>query len=164
MDRRLATDAGEMSRAAGIRFTIRSPLRGETLTSRIRALRGRWPMTSSGMDRRWVGALSGSATLPCRPRSSPLWGSRLPRPRHGLGFCSRPCVSGAPPHGGIAYGVDRIVQRLFGAESIRDVIAFPKTASGADPLTGAPAPVGESQLREVGLQLRTGSTKGQRGR
>jgi len=48
----------------------------------------------------------------------------------------------------------RLVQRLLGADSIREVIAFPKTASGADPLTGAPAPVDEEQLRELGLALR----------
>ena len=58
-----------------------------------------------------------------------------------------------PPHGGIAYGVDRIVQRLCGAETIRDVIAFPKTASGFDLLTGAPAPVETAQLRELGVSL-----------
>ena len=58
---------------------------------------------------------------------------------------------GAPPHGGIAFGLDRIVAILAGRDSIRDVMAFPKTASGADPLTGAPAPVDEQQLRDLGV-------------
>jgi aspartyl-tRNA synthetase len=71
-----------------------------------------------------------------------------------FGFLLEALRYGAPPHGGIAYGLDRIVQRLAGADSIRDVIAFPKTASGADALTGAPAPVDDVQLRDVGLQLR----------
>jgi aspartyl-tRNA synthetase len=72
-----------------------------------------------------------------------------------FGFLLKALRYGAPPHGGIAYGLDRMVQRLLHADSIRDVIAFPKAASGSDPLTGAPAPVDEDQLRELGLALRT---------
>jgi aspartyl-tRNA synthetase len=60
---------------------------------------------------------------------------------------------GAPPHGGIAMGMDRIVMLMARQDRIRDVTAFPKAQSGADPLTGAPAPVDEAQLRELGLQL-----------
>jgi aspartyl-tRNA synthetase len=60
---------------------------------------------------------------------------------------------GAPPHGGIAMGMDRIVMLMAAKDAIRDVTAFPKAQSGADPLTGAPAPVEEAQLRELGLQV-----------
>ncbi len=70
-----------------------------------------------------------------------------------FGFLLDALRFGAPPHGGIAMGLDRIVQALAGAENIREVIAFPKAASGADPLTGAPAPVDAAQLRELGLRL-----------
>jgi aspartyl-tRNA synthetase len=71
-----------------------------------------------------------------------------------FGFLLEAQRYGSPPLGGIAYGLDRWVQRLIHADSIRDVIAFPKAASGADPLTGAPAPVDDVQLRDLGLSLR----------
>jgi len=70
-----------------------------------------------------------------------------------FGFLLDALAYGAPPHGGIALGIDRIVAIMLGHESIREVIAFPKTASGADPLTGAPAEVDSAQLRDLGLRL-----------
>jgi aspartyl-tRNA synthetase len=69
-----------------------------------------------------------------------------------FGFLLDALRYGAPPHGGIAMGVDRIVAIMAARDSIRDVIAFPKTASGGDPLTEAPAPVDDRQLRELGLR------------
>jgi aspartyl-tRNA synthetase len=60
---------------------------------------------------------------------------------------------GVPPHGGIAMGLDRLAMLMAGKETLRDVTAFPKAQSGADPLTGAPAPVPDEQLRELGIKV-----------
>jgi len=74
-----------------------------------------------------------------------------------FGFFVDALEFGTPPHGGIALGLDRIVAILAGEQSIREVIAFPKTQKGTCPLTDAPAPVDAKQLRELGIRVVEGS-------
>ncbi|MBU3691977.1 MAG: aspartate--tRNA ligase [Candidatus Nanopelagicaceae bacterium] len=71
-----------------------------------------------------------------------------------FGFLLEAFNYGPPPHGGIALGLDRLCALLAGAESIREVIAFPKTASGGDPLTGAPTPITDAQRKETGVDFK----------
>jgi aspartyl-tRNA synthetase len=70
-----------------------------------------------------------------------------------FGFLLDAFRHGAPPHAGFAFGIDRLVALLAGEENIREVIAFPKTQSGMDPLTGAPTPIDPRQLAELGLRV-----------
>jgi len=89
-----------------------------------------------------------------------LLGIEAEEAQHKFGFLLDALKYGAPPHGGIAFGIDRLAMLMAGADSIRDVIAFPKTQTAADPLTDAPTEVSEAQLRELHIRVRVPPTPG----
>jgi len=90
-----------------------------------------------------------------------LLGMGAAEARDKFGFLLDALRYGCPPHGGIAFGLDRLVMLMAGASSIREVIAFPKTQTASCPLTSAPAPVSDSQLRDLGIRLRGTVTNSQ---
>ena len=155
LGRRLAAArSGARRRAAGRRCTTRSP------PSRARSTRAtRAAIRARAYDLVWNGSEIGGGSIRIsdtaeQERVLGLLGIDAEEAEARFGFLLEALRFGAPPHGGIAYGIDRICALAAGTDSIRDVIAFPKTASGGDPLTGAPAPVDERQLRELGVTVR----------
>ena len=108
-----------------------------------------WSSTGGSSAR----AASGSTAATSRRRSSPRSGISDEEAEARFGFLLGAFRYGAPPHAGFAVGIDRLVAIFAGEENIREVIAFPKTQSGADPMTGAPTPLPAASLAELGIRV-----------
>jgi aspartyl-tRNA synthetase len=89
-----------------------------------------------------------------------ILGLSMEEARERFGHLLEAFEYGAPPHGGTAHGIERTIALLIGSEDIRDAMAFPKTKSAVDPMTGAPTPVGPQQLAELGLRLAEDALQG----
>ena len=143
-------------RAPEARPSSRSPNPTRTTSSCSRATRcvcARRPTTSCSTAGSSDRGRSGSTTATCNGGSSPRIGIDEEEADRKFGFFLNPFEYGAPPHGGFAFGIDRLVAILAGEENIREVIAFPKTQSGADPMTNSPSPVAQSQLDQLGIRV-----------